>query len=149
MRISQRPIRRVRGTSAGWDSDGRAPESSGNSLGFPHEEAAHVLKKIPFFPKRLIFTVESCQLFLLRTYGLARSVLRLHLALLGPPAVQHIVRNPGFTSHLGHLSARFPREPNRLGLECIGELTSRGVWHADIPFYGYPTYRSVYEIREG
>ncbi len=72
-----------------------------------------------------------------------------HLLLLGPPAIQHIVRNPEFPSHLGHRPARFPREPDGLGLECVGKLTSRYFGHADLQFHDSPTSGGVYEIRGG
>jgi len=51
--------------------------------------------------------------------------------------------------HLGPRSARFPRESDRLGRECIGELTSRSCWPADLQFHDSPTYGRVYKIRGG
>jgi len=89
------------------------------------------------------------QLVQLGSHCLARAALGFDLFLLAPPAIQHIVRNFKLPRHRGPRSARFPRESDHLGRECIGELTSRCCWPADLQFHDSPTYGSVYEIREG
>ena len=46
------------------------------------------------------------------------------LVLLAPPAI-HIIRNFELPCQLVHRATRFLREPDGLGLERIGKLTSR------------------------
>ena len=68
-----------------------------------------------------------------------------------PHEVKHIQDTwcDEFPRHLSHRSTRFPREPDSLGLECVGKLTSRDFWHTDLQFHDSPTYGGVYEIRGG
>ena len=48
---------------------------------------------------------------------------------------------------LGDRPTRFPCEPNGLGLDRIGKLTSYRCCHADLQFHDSPTYGGVCEIR--
>lgn len=72
-------------------------------------------------------------------HRLARLALGFNVVLLAPPTVEQIISNPEFPRHLCNRPARFPRESDRLGFECVSELTSRCAWHADLQFHDSPT----------
>lgn len=143
------PRRRGCGTGAGSDRDGHALGSRGSSWGCPREARRPTCEHIPFLPPRFVFSCEPCQLLRFGPPRLARAALGFDLWRLGPPAIPHRVRTPKFSRHLGHRTTRFPCEPDCVGLECVGKLTSRDCWQADLQFHHAPPYGDVCESEGG